>query len=111
MKADYVIRQGEQLSLSLIATGDVSMVDSVEAHLKKAGPNGSVPPNSAPVEAVFIVQPTADADAIGWDLFLDEADTSNLAPGFYVTNAKLNLSSGGPLKTDVISIEVQASPT
>lgn len=111
MKADYVIQQGEELSLSLIAIeGDISDVVEASAVLKHAGPNGSAPGVSAPIVATFNVS-DAEAPDLGWQFNLAEADTEVLKPGFYVTNAKLELVSGGPLKTDHLLIEVKASVT
>lgn len=111
MKADYIIRQGEELSLSLIATeGDISNVTSVQAVLKAAGPNGTVPPITAPTLATFLVEPVSLPD-IGWKLVVSGVTTATLKPGYYVTNAKLNLATGGPLKTDEVLIEIRASVT
>lgn len=111
MKAHYIIRQGEPLVLQLLAVeGEVEDVTEVNAVLKSAGPNGSVPPISAPVVATFEVQPVPAPD-VGWELILDEEDTVALKPGFYITNARLDLTSGGPLKTEHVIIEIRGSVT
>lgn len=111
MKADYIIRAGEPLSLSLLVLeGDVSNVTSVEAVLKAASANGTVPPLSSPILATFTVSPTSSPD-VGWNLIIPNTVTATLKPGFYITNAKLNLTSGGPLKTDAVLIEIKGSVT
>lgn len=111
MKADFIIRQGEPLTLSLLAIdGDISNIASVDAVLKAAGTNGSVPPSTAPVIATFTVS-DANAPDLGWNLVIDGDDTVDIKPGFYITNAKLNLTSGGPVKTDHVLIEVRGSVT
>ena len=111
MKADFIIRAGEPLSLSLLLVdGDLSAVQSLSAVLKAAGVNQTVPPVSAPVVASFQVN-VAPSPNVGWTFYLDSETTQALKPGFYVTNAKINLSSGGPLKTDTIFIEVKGTVT
>lgn len=111
MKADYIIRSGEPLSLNLILQeGSIADVTDVTAVLKKAGPNLSVPPVSAPILAVFTVTDLTGADQ-GWNFYLTDSQTLNLAPGFYITNARLELSAGGPLKTDPVTIEIRGTVT
>lgn len=111
MKANYIIRAGEPLHLLLLVNeGNVTDVTSVTAVLKKAGPNLSVPPVSSPAVATFTVS-NADLPDIGWSFYLNEQATLSLAPGYYITNARLNLTSGGPLKTDPITIEVRGTVT
>lgn len=111
MKADYIIRQGETLTLSLLVIeGDETSIESVSAVLKAAGPNGSVPPTSSPVIETFNVQPT-EAPDIGWDFYLTDEETALIKPGFYVTNARLNMTGGDVLKTDAVLIEVKGSVT
>ena len=111
MRADYVIRQGEDLSLSLIAIeGDIGGITDASAVLKQAGPNGSVPPLSSPPIAVFNVA-DVEPPELGWTFTLDSEVTADLKPGYYVTNAKLTLAEGGPLKTDAVLIEVRLSVT
>ncbi len=111
MKADYIIKQGEELDLSLIVSeGDISTVTTVTAVLKLAGPNGSVPSSTAPAVATFDVSDVA-APEIGWNLLIDSTTTATLKPGFYITNARINLTSGGPLKTDTVLIEIRPSVT
>lgn len=109
MKANYVIRRGETLSLSLLVIeGDSSVVNTISAVLKKAGPNGTIPSNTAPVEAIFEISPV-DLPDIGWRLLIQDEITDTLVPGFYITNAKLNLTDGSVLKTEPILIEVKGS--
>jgi hypothetical protein len=111
MKADYIIRVGEPLKLSLlIAEGDITDVSSVQAVLKLAGPNMSVPPMSTPAVATFEVT-EAELPDNGWNLYIDELITVNLKPGIYVTNARLNLVDGDPLKTDPVFIDIKPSVT
>jgi hypothetical protein len=111
MKADYIIRAGEPLSLNLmVLEGDIDEVVSASAVLKKAGTNMSVPPVSAPVIATFAVS-SVEAPDMGWNFYIEDEITLGLAPGFYITNAKLNLVSGGPLKTDPITIEIRGTVT
>lgn len=108
MKADYIIRQGEELALSLmVLEGDVSPITTVSAVLKSAGPNGSVPSITTPSVATFEVD---DIDG-GWSFIIDGGATALLKPGFYITNAKLDLLAGGPLKTDPVLIEIRPSVT
>ncbi len=109
MRADYIVYQGEPLVLSLLAVeGYIDNVVSVEALLKAAGPNGSVPSKTAPVIATFETSET-EAPDVGWDFILSETITDTLKPGFYMTNAQLNLDSGGPVKTDHVTIEIRGS--
>ena len=111
IKAHYIVRHGEPLCLSLLAVeGDISNVVSVEAVLKAAGPNGSVPASTVPPVATFEVTP-ADAPDVGWDLSLGSAEVANLKPGYYVTNASLELTEGGPIKSDHVVIQVRRSVT
>ena len=110
-KADFIYRQGEPIAISLLVVdGDISGVDDVEAVLKKTGPNGSVPPSTAPNVAVFTVQ-DAELPDVGWDLTLTEAETYLLPPGQYITNARINLLAGGPVKTGTVIIEIRGSVT
>lgn len=109
MKADYIIRVGETLILSLLVMeGDETIIDGVSAVLKAAGPNGSVPPASAPVVETFTVTPIPAPD-IGWQFTLTDEETSLLKPGFYVTNAKLDMVGGDVRKTDPVLIEIKGS--
>lgn len=110
MKAHYIIKQGEDLSLSLIATeGDVSSITSVSAVLKPAGPNGSVPPADIPSVATFTVS-SVDSPEVGWNLVVEDTVTALLKPGFYITDAKLVYSTGA-IKTDPVLIEIRGSVT
>lgn len=112
MKANYIIQVGEPLALSLLAIeGSISNVTSVVASLKLAGPNGSIPPLSQASVATFTVT-SAQAPDLGWSLYISDSVTATLKPGFYITNAKLNLAGGaGPIKTDSILIEIKGSVT
>ena len=111
MKDDYIIRVGEPLKLSLIiAEGDITEVESVEAVLKIAGPNLSVPPLTHPAVATFEIT-EASSPYNGWDLYIDETITADFKPGFYVTNARLNMVGGDPLKTDPVFINIKPSVT
>jgi hypothetical protein len=109
MKADYIIRQGESLNLSLLVIeGDDSIIDNISAKLKKAGPNGSVPPLIAPDVASFVIT-LIDPPDIGWSLLLDDEATSLIDPGFYITNAKLDMIDGSVMKTEPVLIEIKGS--
>lgn len=111
MKANYIIRAGEPLSLDLLVQeGDINDITMVSAVLKKAGPNLSVPPVNSPTLATFEVTDLAAPD-LGWNFYLDDNITVALAPGYYITNARLDLVSGGPLKTDPVTIEIRGTVT
>jgi hypothetical protein len=111
MKVNYIIRAGEPLSLDLLVQeGDVNEITGVTAILKKAGPNLSVPPVNSPALASFEVTELASPD-LGWNFYLDDSVTLTLAPGYYITNARLDLISGGPLKTDPVTIEIRGTVT
>jgi hypothetical protein len=111
IKPDFIVRHGEPLCLSLLAIdGDIATVDSVTAVLKSAGPNGSIPPTTSPILATFEIS-DAEAPDVGWDLALSSEIVSSLSPGYYVTNAQLNLTSGGPIKSDHVIIQVRRTVT
>jgi hypothetical protein len=108
MKANYLIKVGETLRLQLNRVeGDLTIVDTIAAKLKRAGPNGSIPASTAPTIAMFTVINTAE----GWDLLLEDEQTTLLEPGIYVADAKLNLVDGGVMKTDSVLIDVRPSVT
>ncbi len=109
MKANYIIRQGESLHLYLIAKeGYIDGVDEVTTRLKKAGPNGTVPSQSEPVIATFTTS-TVDLPDIGWCFTLEDEETQIIKPGFYIANAKLELTNGRVVKTEHVLIEVKGS--
>ena len=108
MKADYIIRAGESLMLSLLLVEGDEIITEVTAVLKKAGPNGTVPPLSAPSVVAFTVTDTTPPD-IGWDLSLTDEQTAIIPPGMYITNAKLDIEDGSVYKTEPILIEVRGS--
>jgi hypothetical protein len=111
MKANYIIRAGEPLSLDLLVQeGDVTDITQVSAVLKKAGPNLSVPPVSSPILASFEISELESPD-IGWNFYLDDSVTLTLPAGYYITNARIDLVSGGPLQTDPVTIEVRGAVT
>ena len=103
------IYQGEPLDITLLVIeGAAESVATVEAVLKKAGPNKSVPYSDA--EPVFtFTSAAADAPDVGWKFSLTAVQTETLAPGYYITNAKLNLVTGGPIKSEPILVKVKPS--
>lgn len=109
MKANYIIRVGETLTLSLLLIeGDIDLVSGVSAVLKPAGPNGSIPATTTPAVATFQVSPV-DLPDIGWDLYLSDEVTALIKPGLYITNAKLDMINGEVLKTDAVLIDIRGS--
>ncbi len=106
MAANYQIKSGETLTLTLRRVdGDLSIVADVVARLKKAGPNASIPPKTAPVVATLETFIIVD----GWQFILADNFTELLEPGIYVADAKLNLVDGGTLKTDPVTVEIRPS--
>lgn len=109
MIVNFTIRTGETLKLELnLVEGDISIVAGATCKLKKAGPNGSVPPASKPVIATFT---TVNKLGVGWDFVLEDAETAALEPGPYIADAKLDLIDGGTLKTEPVLIEIKPSVT
>lgn len=106
MKANYIIKKGETLTLILEQVeGDFSVIENVSAKLKKAGPRGTIPPVTEPVVANFEVTPFET----GWYFVLEGVITSSFEEGFYIADATLNLVGGEVDKTDTVLIEVQRS--
>ncbi len=108
MKADYFIKRGEDLRLTLTAIdGDVDTVVSAIAKMKKAGPNGTVPVATAPIVATL----TTTAITLGWAFTLTDEQTALLDPGLYVVDAKLDLVNTGVRKTQSVLVEIKPSVT
>lgn len=108
MAADYIIRQGETLTLSLIAVeGDTSTVISASAKIKKAGPNQSIPPATEPVAGVFSVNTVTN----GWEFTLTDEQTAFIATGIYAVDASLALVGGDVKKTNPVFVDIKRSVT
>lgn len=111
MKTDYVIRTGATLVLSLdVMEGDPSVISSVSAVLKPAGPNGTVPsPAVLPIAAFGVTSRVASGEIpAGWDLRIGDNLTAQIKPGFYITDAKITYTSGDTQKTEPVLIEIKS---
>lgn len=110
MKTDYVIRSGETLFMSLdVKEGDPSIVTSVVARLKPAGPNGSIPSRSVPAVADFLVtfRPATVDRPVGWNLLIEDEVTFNFKPGIYVADARFSYVDGSSQQTEPVLIEIK----
>ena len=106
-KVNFRIKAGESLTLRLKQIeGDFSIVDNITVTIKKAGPNGTVPPLATPSIASFVVEEEID----GWLLTIDESITATWAYGLYVADAKLLIGTD-VIKTEAVVIEVGRSVT
>ncbi len=109
----YTFQRGETISLALDAvTGDPLVVTGISAAMKAAAPGRTGVAPDAPVAAVFdIAMRTADGETPGgWNLTIPAVQSSNLAPGNYLADAKLTVA-GGVIIADPIGICIKAGVT
>jgi hypothetical protein len=109
----YTFQRGETVSLALDAvTGDPLSVTSISAVMKAVPPGRTSVSQDAPVAATFTISSRAAMGDIppGWTLTISAATSAGLAPGAYITDARL-VVGGGVVMTEPVAIRIKASVT
>lgn len=107
----YIFQRGETISLALDAlSGDPLTVGDISAVMKAVAPGRTSADESTPIAAAFEIVPReADGETpAGWTLTIPASVSSNLQPGSYVSDARLEIA-GGVVITDNIALRIKQS--
>lgn len=106
------IIKGETISISLeVTSGSDELVGATISSVLKKAVNNAPPPEAAPVLLTFT---TEWRDELGTNIgpgWVLEADTSSLAVGTYITDARITLADGFVDYAEPVVIEIKGRVT
>jgi len=110
----YTFRRGASIRLELDAlSGDVGIVQSVKAELRKGAPGTTNLNGGEPAVAAFTTTPRAAAGDVpaGWSLAISATDSAKLAKGIYIADARLIFSATDADVSERWLIEIEEPAT